>query len=66
MLDSPEFISEELRTIVRFSILKVAAFKANRLIDVLYGKKEPDFKISVQEWEEMRKTSAFGKVKQKI
>lgn len=39
MLDSSDKISEELRTLVNFSILKVAMMKVTNLINILYGKK---------------------------
>lgn len=39
MLNSPEFITEKLKALVNFSILKVAVLKVNNLINVLYGKK---------------------------
>ncbi len=66
MLDSPTIITEEIRSLVNFSILKVAVFKANNFIDILYGKKEPNFKINPKDWENMKQTPAFMKVKQKI
>jgi hypothetical protein len=50
MLNSPESISEKVRYTVSFSILKVAMMKVNNLIDVMYGKREPDFKVAAIEW----------------
>ena len=66
VLNSPESIGEELKTLVSFSILKVAVLKVNNLINILLGKKEPEFKVDPKEWEEMKKTTGFKKVKQKL
>lgn len=41
MLESPQIITEEIRFLVNFSILKVAVLKANNLTEIFLGKKQP-------------------------
>jgi len=46
--------------------LKIGLLKCNTLLDIFYGKKEPYFKITPEEWAQVRGSTALNSVKEKL
>ena len=46
--------------------MKVGLVKCNALLDIFYGKKDPFFAISPEEWKSVRESTALGAAKDKI
>lgn len=66
LLDLPKVFNEELRYKVQSAVLKVALMKTNHLLEMLYGKRKPEFETSVEEWESFRGSSACEMAKKKL
>lgn len=66
MLECPEIYGEELRYRTQFAVLKIGLAKCRDLLDITFGKKEPYFKISAEEWKAVRASSALNEVKEKL
>lgn len=47
-------------------MLKVGLLKCRDLLEVAYGKREPDFAVTPQEWQAVRSSSALHSVKEKF
>lgn len=62
MIDFAETIPEEVRLKVQFSVVKVCIQRLNRLQNALYGKTKPDFKVDLEEWENLRGSTAGKKL----
>lgn len=50
MIDCAECIPEIIRLKAQFAVLKIGMLRYQRLIEVFYGKREPEFSINSKEW----------------
>ena len=63
LLECPEIYDEKLRYRVQFAVLKVGLLKTRDLKDITFGKREPFFKVSPEEWQAVRGSSALTQVR---